>query len=227
MIPWCHDSMAPQSKIMKIISIISQKGGVGKTTLAVNLAIAVSKAGLSAGVVDLDPQASAATWSDVRQNGNDPAVISAQYSRLPQILETAKEHDTDYIFIDTAARSQNAALAAARSANLILIPCKPAFLDLQAIKTTVDLALLAKTPIAIILNDIPSRGTLPEEAKQVLEKDQLTISPVTLGHRTAFVRSTAMGQGVLEYEPSGKAALEITNLFKWLANFTNNSEQKG
>ena len=75
---------------MKIVAIISQKGGAGKTTLALHLAAAAEAAGLSSVVVDLDPQASAAGWKDSRAQ-ESPVVISLPHTRLAQGLEAARE----------------------------------------------------------------------------------------------------------------------------------------
>jgi chromosome partitioning protein len=72
---------------MRTVAFISQKGGTGKTTLALHLAIA---AGSKSAVIDLDPQASASAWRDLRQAENPP-VVSVQPSRLLQALRTAEE----------------------------------------------------------------------------------------------------------------------------------------
>src|ERR1700676_5529752 len=115
---------------MKTISIISQKGGAGKTTLALNLAGAAETFGHRCVVIDLDPQASAKGWHDHRQK-ESPVVISAQASRIKDVLETARQHGADICIIDTAPHSETAALAAARAADLILIPCRAGILDIQ------------------------------------------------------------------------------------------------
>src|SRR6516162_6805684 len=109
---------------MKVLAILSQKGGAGKTTLALHLAVEAQRLGLTTAVIDLDPQASAASWGDGRQQ-ESPVVVSAQASRLNQVLSAAKEADARLAIIDTAPHSESAALAAAREADLILIPCRP------------------------------------------------------------------------------------------------------
>ena len=144
---------------MKVIAILSQKGGAGKTTIALHLAVAAERDGRSAAIIDLDPQASATSWGDSRE-AETPAVVSAQAARLPQVLEAARDAGADLVVIDTAPHSESAALAAARAADLILIPCRPAILDLRAIGTTIDLAKLAGKPAAVVLNTIPPSGSL-------------------------------------------------------------------
>ncbi|NTV08966.1 MAG: AAA family ATPase, partial [Chlorobium limicola] len=198
---------------MKTIAVISQKGGAGKTTIALNLAVAALRSGHQSAVIDIDPQASAKCWHDLRQD-DAPAVVSAQAVRLPEILQTAKQNGAELVIIDTAPHSESAALAAARLADLVLVPCRPSLLDLKAITTTIDLAVLAKTPALAVLNTVPVRGGLKGDAEQVLRRYGVEMAPVTLGHRVAFVHSLTTGQGVLEYEPDGKATEEITELFR-------------
>ena len=86
---------------MKTISILSQKGGAGKTTLAINLAGAAETAGQDVVIIDLDPQASVKSWYDRRDKEN-PVVISAQAAALSEILATAATHGAHYAIIDTA-----------------------------------------------------------------------------------------------------------------------------
>ena len=198
---------------MKTVAIISQKGGAGKTTIALNLAVAAAQFGYQSLVIDIDPQSSAKGWHDLRTE-ELPVVISAQSSRLNALLETARQNGAKLTIIDTAPHSESAALAAARVADLVLIPCRPSLLDLKAITTSIDLAALAKTPAKAVLNTVPVRGSLKQEAEAVLQGYGLGILPAHLGHRIAFVHSLTAGQSVLEYEPSGKAAEEIRALYE-------------
>ena len=199
---------------MLTIALISQKGGSGKTTLAINLAIASELAGHPAVVVDLDPQASAAAWADSRES-DAPVVLSAQSARLAEVLDTAREHGAALTLIDTAPHAEAAALTAARSADLVLVPCRPSILDLRAVSASLDIARLAGTPAAAVLCGVPARGPLASEAQSALEAYGLTVSPVRIGHRAAFVHAMTAGQGAQEYESGGKAARETARLYDW------------
>src|SRR5262245_5467552 len=105
---------------MKTIALIAQKGGTGKTTLALCLAVAAEQDGLSTLIVDLDPQPTACKRGDRRKSEN-PLVIAAQPARMPQALERARSGGINLVVIDTPARSEQAALAAAELADLISI----------------------------------------------------------------------------------------------------------
>lgn len=205
---------------MYTVAVISQKGGAGKTTLALHLAVASEHAGKSAAIVDLDPQASASRWKDRRQ-GSPPAVVSSHASRLLEVLQAAREHGAELAIIDTAPHSETSALNAARAADLILIPCRPSILDLQAISTTVDIARLANKTAFAVLNHIPPRGTMGEEARAAIALYGLPIAPAQLVQRNAFVHSLTEGLTAQEYEPEGKAAQEIRDLFSWLCEHAN------
>lgn len=200
---------------MKVITILSQKGGAGKTTLALHLAVAAEQDGRQTAVIDLDPQASAASWGDGRE-AETPVVVSAQASRLPQVIEAAEKAGAALAIIDTAPHSENSALIAARAADLILIPCRPAILDLRAIGSTIDLAKLAGKPAVVVLNTVPPRGSLVHEAIQAVDGYGVEVAPVHLGYRAAFQHSLTSGLTTQEYEPNGKAAEEVMQLYKWV-----------
>ena len=199
---------------MKTISILSQKGGAGKTTLAINLAGASEAAGQDAVIIDLDPQASAKAWSDRRDKEN-PVVISAQAAALSEVLTTAATHGADYAIIDTAPHSETAALTAGRAADLILIPCRPSYVDLKAIETTIDLVKLAKRPALFVLSCIrPGDKTLPDSAELHLSQYPIPVSPQRITQRAAVVHALTAGQAVTEFEPDGAATREVVELFR-------------
>ena len=108
---------------MYTIALLAQKGGTGKTTLAVHVAADFEGAGGSAALVDLDPQASAALWGDKR--GRSPFVGAVPAARLEAALAAARRSGAGLVVIDTAPHSESAALAAARAADLALVPLRP------------------------------------------------------------------------------------------------------
>jgi len=200
---------------VKILAIISQKGGAGKTTLAVNLAVAAELEDVPTVLIDLDPQSSAKTWHDLRAGKEAPVVVSAQASRLEEVIAIAHSNGAELVIIDTAPHSESAALAAARAADLVLIPCRPAILDLKAIGTSGDLVALAKKEAIVVLNAVPHQGKLADEAEEAVRSYGLIVAPVKLTQRAAYVHSLTAGQTAQEFEPGGKAAQEIEELYKW------------
>jgi chromosome partitioning protein len=201
---------------MKTIAIESQKGGTGKTTTALNLAVAAERAGHTAVVIDLDPQASAAGWKDTRP-AETPIVVSVPPTRLPQALQAAQEGGADLVLIDTAPHVESAALAAAKAADLILIPCRAGILDLRAIGTTADLVKIAGKPAFVLLNAIPPGATrLIADARAAVAVHGLEVAPVAIQQRAAFGHALTAGQTAQEFEPGGKAAEEIAELYSWL-----------
>jgi chromosome partitioning protein len=145
-----------------------------------------------------------------------PEVISAQAVRLPQLLTTAREGGADLTIIDTAPNSDSTALAAAKAADLILIPCRPATFDLDAIGTTVDMAKLTNIPAVVVLNAVPTRGTLADEARAVVAGYGVLVAPIHMHQRAAYANAVIDGRAVQEYEPNGKAAKEIGGLHGWI-----------
>ncbi len=202
---------------MKVVAVIAQKGGAGKTTLSLNLAIVAELDGKSTAIIDIDPQASSAKWGDYRDK-DAPVITSAQSARLPHVLKAAKEAGAKLVFIDTAPHAEKAALDAAKIADFVLIPSKAALLDIFAIEASVDIVRLAKAKAAIILNAVPPRGKLEVEARMALENYSLNVAPIVIHYRAAFYNAAIAGLGVVEYEPSGKAADEINELYRYTCN---------
>ncbi len=205
---------------MKTIALISQKGGAGKTTVAIHLAVAAEQHGLKTALFDLDPQASASSWSDKRGTPS-PAVVSAQAARLPSLLEQASAQSAALVIIDSAPNADSASLAAARAADLILIPCRPAAFDLNAIGTTLNLAMVANKPAYVVLNAVPPLGKVGEEARLALEEGGVMVAIPMLHQLVAFSHAVNDGRTAQELDPKSKAAMEIDALFAWVRKHSN------
>ena len=200
---------------MNTLAIVSQKGGAGKTTLALNLAVAAELRGQRALILDIDPQASATAWADDRGRAR-PIVRPCPPHRIARALDEAAGEGIELALIDTAPHAEGAALAAARAADLIVIPCRPALFDLHAVTGSLDIARLAGISAVAVLNAAPARGTRSAEARAVLTTTGLPTMANALGQRVTFAHSLTAGQGVCEYEPTGKAAKEVVALYQAL-----------
>lgn len=206
---------------MKVITLLAQKGGSGKSTTAINLAVAAGDAGgrrgrRTAAIVDADPQASAAAWRFQRA-AETPVVIAAGPGELGAKLEACRSAGAAFAFVDTAPHTERTAVEAARLADLVLIPCRPSLLDIKALAPTAAIAAASGRPAAILLNAAPAKaGAVVEAARLALAGYALPVAPVGLGQRAAFQNSLVLGLGVIEHEPKGKAAAEVTALWRWL-----------
>ena len=198
---------------MKTVALIAQKGGVGKTTIAVNLAVA---AGVPTALFDLDQQESAVIWAD-RRKSESPHVEFLTERRLPEGLKAAEKGKFELVIIDTPPAAGPQAFTAAQSADLILIPCRPSLVDLDAIRRTAQLVKSAGVQAFVIFNAAPhSATTLLEDARAIVEGVGLTAAPVVLRERSAYRASWPLGRTVTESEPKGKAAREMSELKDWV-----------
>ena len=200
---------------MKTSAIISHKGGSGKTTIAVHMAVCAIRQGYHTAIIDIDPQGSAFDWYLSRETQNELNAVQAQAGQLAALVKQAKAGEADLVIVDTAPHSDSAAAVAAQLADFILMPCRPSRFDLKAIGSTSAIARLAKTPAAAIINAAP-RGKLAEEAKEALQQQGIEVFDSVLQQRAAYTHAVIDGRSVHEYEPEGKAAAEIDALFDCL-----------
>ena len=197
---------------MKVLAVLSQKGGVGKTTLATSLAVAAETDGKSVAVIDLDPQATATFWHDTRGKAT-PAVVSIQPVRLGAVIKAAEEQGTDLVIIDGAAVQREIAYDAAAVSDFVLVPTKPAVFDIKSMSDTIKAVQQHDKPLAIVLNMIAPSGVENTDAFDAAKVLGVEICPVTIGNRKAFFRAQSEGLAAQEFEPRGKAAEEIQALY--------------
>jgi chromosome partitioning protein len=203
---------------MYVIALLSQKGGGGRTTLSVSLATAAEEEGKQTLIVDLDPQATACKWGD-RRRADSPIVLDAQAARLVNALAKAREGGIQLAIIDTPPRSAEAALAAAKLADLIVMPIRPQMYDIETVPNTLELIATASRgrpepiPVIALLNAIPSRGSRHEQAKDALISLGVNVCSKTIGHRSGFGDAAALGLSVIEHDPTGRAAAEIREAY--------------
>ena len=203
--------------MVKTLAIISQKGGTGKTTLALALAVAHELEGRTAAVIDLDAQGSAATWGRLRRlrGGESPPVIAAHSPRLARVIAAAQEAGADLAVIDTAPREAGGAAAVARAADLVLVACRPSAMDLAAMPATLTVVGQAKARVAVVLNGCPPRGSWTAEAADAVRGFGAALCPVAIGARVAHARAFTLGSTAQEVEPKSRAAQEIEALYRW------------
>lgn len=199
---------------MKVVGVISQKGGVGKTTLATALAVAAERRGRTAAVFDLDPQASAAFWKDTRQ-GDVPAVVAVPSARLQHMLRAAADSGCDLAIIDAPPFAKDIAFEAAQHAHFILIPTRPAVLDVMAMTKTLELVRHYTKPAAVVLTFCPPQGREVADTEEAVRQMGAALCPVRVHNRVAYSRAQQTGLTAEELEPDGRAAEEIRKLYEF------------
>jgi chromosome partitioning protein len=204
---------------MKTVALLSQKGGSGKSTIAVHLAVIAQAAGLRTVLVDLDPQRSAAGWWDTR-TAPTPELVETTPDGLRAVLDAARADGVGLCVVDTRPSAGADTAAAAALADLVLIPTRPSIFDLRAIGATVEIVAKAKARAFIVLNTVPAaRGAglaaVTADARRALaaEYDTIPLAPVAIGQRVAMAHALIDGRAVNEFDPHGKAAREMTQLW--------------
>jgi chromosome partitioning protein len=198
-----------------IITIAQQKGGAGKTTLAAHLALAWA-VDQRVAVIDIDPQASLATWFRLRRERLGQLAQAMDVSALggwrvaAEVERQARNHDI--IVIDSAPHAETEARIAVRAASLVLVPVQPSPMDVWATRPTLDLARQERVPALLVLNRVPARANLTEAMTAELAQLGAPVAKAQIGNRVALAAALAEGQGILEAAPGSRAAQEILAL---------------
>lgn len=211
---------------MKTLSIVSTKGGVGKTTLAVHLAVAAQKAKRPVLLIDLDPQGSAAQWA------KDRLRLAEQHGRwfdtrlevrrlfandLTEEIERARREGFALVVIDTPPHADSPAARAVEVADLVLMPVRPGYFDLHAAKATINLVHNMKAHAFFIVNQAPHNSPgMATDAAAFLSSKDIAPAPVSITLLQPYVRALRDGLTAPEIAPEGRTAEEIGALWTWL-----------
>jgi chromosome partitioning protein len=199
-----------------IIAVINQKGGAGKTTIALNLAAAMAEAGGRVLVIDADPQQTAQDWAAVRETPPPFQVIGLAkpvlHRDLPKIAA-----DYDHVVIDGAPRNYEVARSAILSADFVLIPVQPSGADFWASRETVKLvqeahAFKETQKSAFVVSRKISRSALGRDISEALAEFDMPILRAGTAQRVAYADALTAGSTVIESQPRGAAAEEIRAL---------------
>ena len=203
---------------MHVVAIASQKGGAGKSTFAVNLAVLADRAGAPALLIDMDEQGSLSVWQALR-NKPSPLVVPCRPEELEEVLDAARRDGRiEWAFLDAPPLSNESVAAMMRSASLVLIPARPSVFDIAAIAATVTMANELRRPFFVALNAVPPRRGAAEgadvaRARKAISELKAPLWKGAVTHRAAFAQALASGQSAAEFDPDGAAAREMQELW--------------
>ena len=201
---------------MRVLAMASQKGGSGKTTLSGHLAVQAQLAGAGPVVlIDIDPQGSLADWWNERE-AELPAFAQTTVARLASDLDILRQQGFKLAVIDTPPAITMAIQSVITVAELIVIPTRPSPHDLRAVGATVDLCDRAGKPLIFVVNAATPKAKITAEAAVALSQHG-TVAPVTIHQRTDFAASMIDGRTVMEVDPKGRSAQEVTGLWEYIS----------
>ncbi len=199
-----------------VITIAQQKGGAGKTTLAIHLALAWAASGRRVAIIDIDPQASVSSWFRLRNQRGETgeaaieAVAVSGWRVAAEVERQARNHDI--VLIDSPPHAETEARIAVRAGRLVLVPVQPSPMDFWATKPILDLARAEKVPALLVLNRVPARANLTGAMLEAFGSLDVPLAESQIGNRVALAAALNEGMGILEYDPSSIAAAEIMAL---------------
>ncbi len=209
----------------KIIAVLNQKGGSGKTTIATNLARALQMAGQSVLLIDSDPQGSARDWHAASE-GAYLSVIGLDRPTLDKDIK-AITGQHQWLIIDGAPQIENIAIAAIKCADVILIPVQPSPYDIWACADLVEIIKArqqvtdGKPKAAFVISRLIKNTQVGREIREILEEYQLPVFNSVTTQRVVYVSSASSGQSVLDVETKGEAANEIRALMQEVMQLAN------
>ncbi len=216
--PECSRALGSQRG--RVISVVQQKGGSGKTTVSAHLAVAWAEK-YSVAVLDVDPQGSLGEWYEAREErlGEDGTGLSFQtasgWGARREARRLARDHDI--VLIDTPPKSDLDAKPAIMVADLVVVPVQPSPIDLWATAQTLELVVSEGAVAMLVLNRVPPRAALTDEAFAAMQKFDSYTAVTRLGNRIAFARCMGQGGTVFETNPGSKAAAEAGQLAREIA----------
>lgn len=198
---------------MRKVGLVSRKGGVGKSTLAIHLAELAASAGDSVALLDLDLQESCTRWRKSRED-DSVVVVRSSHQQLKSHLSMCERAGADWVFIDTRPDIDAATQDVCLCADFVVVPTRPSVMDLQSILGTLRLTSKLGVPSGVVFNLVPARGREARDARRLLAEMGYEAAPNNIVDRVAYRR--AVGLGRVAGELDSKARREVINLWRYV-----------
>lgn len=202
---------------MQTLAVLSHKGGTGKTTVAIHLAVAAHADGRRTTLVDMDPQRSAAAWVKLRK-APGPSFQDSRAGTFYFARQAAERLRTDLLVVDTAANCEADTLEAVRWADLCLVVVRPSFFDIEGVGRTIEACKALCRPAVILLSQGPTRSDGPVLAGALdgLGRFGLPILKARLPFRPSYQAAAGQGLVVSELEDAAPAAADVEAVWREL-----------
>jgi len=202
--------------LSKVITICQQKGGTGKTTLAVHLALAFAKLhNLKIAIIDTDPQGSLGKWFVVRTEkkvSNENLTFKTASLWGAQYESKTLKKDHDIVIIDTPPKIESDARPSIEAADLVLIPMTPSHVDFWATEAIIDIAKKAEKKIFVQINRANERSKLVKKTYEYINSINVKSTNTLIGHRQIYASSMGEGKTAVEKQRKSNAVEEIKKL---------------
>ena len=202
--------------LSKVITICQQKGGTGKTTLAVHLALAFAKLhNLKIAIIDTDPQRSLGKWFVVRSEkkvSNENLTFKTASLWGAQYESKTLKKDHDIVIIDTPPKIESDARPSIEAADLVLIPMTPSHVDFWATEAIIDIAKKAEKKIFVQINRANERSKLVKKTYEYINSINVKSTNTLIGHRQIYASSMGEGKTAIEKQRKSNAVEEIKKL---------------
>ena len=202
--------------LSKVITISQQKGGTGKTTLAVHLALAFIKYhNLKVAIIDTDPQGSLGKWFVIRSEkkvSNDNLTFKTASLWGAQYESKTLKKDNDIVIIDTPPKIESDARPSIEASDLVIIAMTPSHVDFWATEAIIEIAKKAKKKILIQINRANRRSKLISKTNEYINSINVSATKTIIGHRQIYASSMGEGKTAVEKQKKGNAVEEIKEL---------------
>lgn len=195
---------------MHVIALAQQKGGVGKSTLAIHMAVELAQRGRRVAIIDMDPQGTVTKWAKRRDRAARPWPIVSTSGPTQLESELSALSEMHFVFLDTPGKRAADVNLGMRAADLIIIPARPLDIDIEASAETLAAAQRLKKAYAFAMTAAPPGGRRASEFAALISAKGFPVIPAVITERLAYPDAISEGLGISEWEPNGKAAAEIS-----------------